>query len=239
MFEQVIYLGNENLYIEELGINRKTICNNSVYNPFEQNNIVIDSKKFDHLIKNAIDSTSNSKDLTFLLPDTMFVSKVLTFEKLPLSLKKKQELIYWKLENFLPAKESLYDIQYTINNLNVLTFALSKSSYNALNNCIFNSLNRSFNIVPEFLYILDKLKKSNNNDCLLIINREKYFTAAYIRNSFPEFIRTRIKTNSININEELNTVKKIVEEKWEYENNQIIVFGKEIDNYKTVIQEWK
>jgi len=238
MFEQVIFLGNENIYIEELGIEKNLVPIENSFSPLNNENIVSDKNQFIKSIKKAINLSGKSKEMTFLLPDVIFTSKVLFFEKFPILLKKKEELIHWKLHNYLPAKSSLYNIQYSIFNQNVLTFALPNTWYNVLNECISTVFSDCYNIFPEFLYILNKLKTSNNTNCILIINRKNYFTASLIDNGVPLLIRTRVKNTTINMKEEIATVLKIVKEKLNWTNEKIVVFGNKLEDYQTIIQRW-
>lgn len=237
MFEQVVYFGHENFYIEEFGVERNCFENKSDFNPFLNDSIVKDKNLFLNFVGKELKSLNKNKNLTILLPDIMFFSKVLYFEKFPISLKKKNELIFWKLENYLPAKQNLYDIQYSISNNFVLTFAIPKTNNNIINNCIMNNYSNEYNILPEFLYILNNAKKNNLINCILIINRKKYFTATYLKDGFPLFIRTRLKTDSIKMEDEINIFKNIINEKWDG-NKEIVVFGEYLESYKCFQQEW-
>ncbi len=238
MFEQIIHLGIKKITTVVNDTQKNQIDNNEIFSPLNMEMPIKDSSLFTKLIQNAIAYTEKDKDLTFLLPDVVFASKVLQFDKLPISLKKKEELIHWKLKNFLPAKESLYTVRYSIKDNFVLTFALPNSVFNSINKCISDAYSNCYNIMPEMLYLLNKLTNAHNENCILIINRDLYFSVGLIENGFPRFIRTRIKNQNISIEQEIETAIKIIEEQNGITNKNIIVFGNPVENMKSMVQEW-
>ncbi len=151
------------------------------------------------------------KGCRILLPDSLVFAKVLTFDKIPFSLKKRDEMIRWKMDAFLPGRVASFNVQYHVSGNSVLVAAMPESTVAELlmQGNILNT--KCFSMVPEsFHYANVFLEREKDGSAVLLTNRNRHFSGLVIQNGVVTFVRFRRKIQGLSLQQELDMFAEMV-----------------------------
>ncbi|PJB80111.1 MAG: hypothetical protein CO090_04525 [Acidobacteria bacterium CG_4_9_14_3_um_filter_49_7] len=180
-------------------------------NPLNVDHPVRDGKIMAEAVASAGRRLNRRKGCNILLPDSLVFAKVLTFDKIPFSLKKRDEMIRWKMDAFLPGRVTSFNVQYTISGNTVLVAAMPKSAVAELI-AQLNLLNtKCFSMIPESFYYANAfLEREKEGSAVLFVNRSRHFSGLVVRNGMVSFVRFRKKIQDVSLREELDMFAEMV-----------------------------
>lgn len=172
---------------------------------------VQDPDRLDALLRRAAALLDKRKPVRIVLPDILFVCRVLTFDRIPFSLERRQELIHWKLAAYLPDDVSRFQVRYDIFENRVMVAALPTPVRDIICDHLEGALSMAYRLIPESAHLLGCLRKQQSEG-LLIAVRNSYLTAVGIQGGVPVLVRTRPTVRALSMEDEVNVIRDLLEE---------------------------
>lgn len=198
-----------------------------------------DPDGFTDALKAATAHLNRNRPLLAVLPDTLFFCRVLQFNRIPLSLKKRDELVQWRMAGYLPGKPGAFAIRYQVFGDRVLTVAVPRSVHAVICDSLEQFWTGCYRLIPETVRVLDLLQQDRNGqDRFLILRRESYFSGLVIQKGNPVLVRTRKFISGIGMEAEVDTMEKLMESEGLYLELEPDVIGWTPDGIVTVDEGW-
>lgn len=172
---------------------------------------VRDPVKLDALLRRVAALLDKRKPVRVVLPDILFVCRVLTFDRIPFSLERRQELIHWKLAAYLPDDVSRFQLRHDIFENRVMVAALPTPVRDIICDHLEGAMSMPYRLVPESAHLLGCLRKQQPEG-LLIAVRDNYITAVGIQGGMPVLVRTRPTVSALSMTDEVNVIRDLLEE---------------------------
>ncbi len=179
--------------------------------PLSVDHPVRDVKLFRDALASAGKRLNRRRGYRVLLPDSLVFAKVLSFDHIPFSLKKRDEMIKWKMDAFLPGRADLFHIQYDISGKNsVLVAAMAQTALAELVESL-NVLNtHCFSMFPEsFFYANAFLEQEKSGSAVLLVNRKRHFSGLVLEEGLVTFVRFRKKIKDMGLPRELEMLSEM------------------------------
>jgi len=162
-------------------------------------------------LKRAAALMDRRKPVEIVVPDILFVCRVLTFDRVPVSLARRQELVNWKMQAFLPGLSDRYQIRYDVRGTRVLVAAMPTPVWQLVCGMVEDSLDNPYRMVPESVFLAERFLQEYQEG-LLIAVRQRYITAVGIQQGFPVLIRSRLKVAGLSVSEEVDLIRNLLSE---------------------------
>lgn len=210
--EQIIVLTEAELQLHGGSGTVHTVPLGAALDPLAADHPVRDGKILAEALASAGRRLNRRKGCRVLLPDSLVFAKVLTFGKIPFSLKKRDEMIKWKMDAFLPGRVGSFHVQYCVSGNSVLVAAMPKSTVEELLKQIKRLNTRCFSMVPEsFYYANTFLEGEKEGSAVLLVNRARHFSGLVMRKGVVTFVRFRKKIEGLSLQQELNMFTEMVD----------------------------
>ncbi|RLE22105.1 MAG: hypothetical protein DRJ08_04610 [Acidobacteria bacterium] len=195
--------------------------------PFTLDHPIRGKKVFEEALTSVGRRLNRRKGCRVLLPDSLVFAKVLSFDKIPFSLNKRDEMIKWKMEAFLPGRVGAFNVQYDISGDSVLVAAMPKSTVLELEEELALLNARCFSLIPESFYYANLfLERERGGNSVLLTNRSRHFSGLVIQNGRVSFVRFRKKIEGVSLKQELDMFSEILGEDMP---GRVLLFGEKAE----------
>ncbi len=209
--EQTIVLTESELQLHGVSTTVHAIPLGGALDPLNVDHPVREARVLAKAITSAGHRLNRRKGCNVLLPDSLVFAKVLTFDGIPFSLKKRDEMIRWKMDAFLPGRVESFNVQYNISGKTVLVAAMPRSTVEELTEHLGLLDIKCFSMVPEsFHYANAFLEREKEGSAILLVNRSHHFSGLVVQNGSVSFVRFRKKIQGIGLQEELDMFSEMV-----------------------------
>ena len=162
-------------------------------------------------LKRAAAMLDKRKPLEIIVPDILFICRVLTFDRVPVSLARRQELVNWKMQAFLPDLSDRYQIRYDVRGTRALVAAMPTPVWQHLCGLVEGVFANPYRMVPESVFLAERFLQEYQEG-LVIAVRERYITAVGVQEGFPVLIRSRLKVAGLSVSEEVDLIRNLLSE---------------------------
>ncbi len=220
-----LFVGLKNFYV--FNQNHELVYHEENNGLFDLENFKLPAPNFKDLFEkfSEISNTYNIK--TLVLSDICFHSQIIDIENFPLSHKKREEVLIWKLSNLLPYKVDSYKIKYQlVDKDRILYYALPITIYDISNKLFKQAGFKCWDIVPESFFIKGFIPEMTGNT-LVLVNRKHYIIGMCFKNRILVYLKMRKKVEGISLEQEIELLKKIIFEKLSIDIDNYLICGKE------------
>lgn len=235
--EQTIVLTESELQLHGVSGSVHSVPLGGALDPLAVDHPVRDGKILAEALSSAGRRLNRRKGCRILLPDSLVFAKVLTFDKIPFSLKKRDEMIKWKMDAFLPGRVGSFHVQYDVSGNSVLVAAMPGSTVEELLKQISLLNTRCFSMVPEsFHYANAFLEREKEGSAILLVNRKRHFSGLVVQKGMVTFVRFRKKIQGLNLQQELNMFTEMVDADMP---DRVLLFGEAAEiEAETIGNRW-
>ncbi|NOZ13378.1 MAG: hypothetical protein GXO69_06985 [Acidobacteria bacterium] len=178
--------------------------------PLAVDHPVRDGEVFRDALASVGKRLNRRKGCRVLLPDSLVFAKVLSFDHVPFSLKRRDEMIKWKMDAFLPGRVDLFHIQYDVWGDSVLVAAMAKTALAELVKGLSQLNAHCFSMLPEsFFYANIFLEQEKFGSALLLVNRNRHFSGLVLEAGRVAFVRFRKKIKDVGMARELEMLSEM------------------------------
>lgn len=225
--EQTIVLTESELQLHGASTTVHVIPLGGTLDPLNVDHPVRDERVLAEAITSAGHRLNRRKGCSVLLPDSLVFAKVLTFDGIPFSLKKRDEMIRWKMDAFLPGHVESFNVQYNISGKTALVAAMANSTVEELTRHFSLLDTKCYSMVPEsFHYANAFLEREKEGSAILLVNRAHHFSGLVVQNGSVSFVRFRKKIQGVSLQEELDMFGEMVNEKVP---KRVLLFGEDAE----------
>ncbi len=203
--EQIIVITETDVrLLKKTGVTH-TVSLGGALDPLTADQPIRDRGVLKDALASVVGRLNSRKGCAILIPDALVFAKVLKFDKIPFSLKKRDEMIRWKMDSFLPGKAASFEIRYEVSGDSVLVAAMPKRTLTELLG-LFEGLGaKCFSLVPEsFHYTNWFMEREPNGSAVLLVNRDRHFSGLVIQAGEVSFVRFRKKVPDLSLRQELD-----------------------------------
>ncbi len=237
--EQQINVLESDIHISDSQGNRQRFALGGPLAAPGQEITLADPDAFAEALKAATAVLNRNRPLLAVLPDTLFFCRVLQFDRIPLSLRKRDELIQWRMAGYLPGKPGAFVIRYQVFGDRVLTIAVPRSLHTEVCDRLEQHWNGCYRLVSETVRMMDLFQHDRNGqDRFLILRREGYFSGLVIQKGQPVLVRTRKFISGVSIETEIDTMEKLMEAEGISPGGEPELIGRTGDDVVPVDEGW-
>lgn len=198
-----------------------------------------DPDRFGEALQAATARLKGGRALLTILPDTLFFCRILSFERIPFSLRKRDEMVQWRMAGYLPGKPGAFMIRYQVFGNRVLAVAIPVSVHTIMCNLLEQHWSGCYRMESETVRMMGLFQRERNGqDRFLVLKREGYFTGLVIQGGQPVLVRTRRFISGVSLEAELETMRSLMEEEGLSLDQNPEIFGEAPGGVLPVDEGW-